>query len=1131
MKAALAIGFSLVMTLPATAAEIGYYAQPAIHGQTLVFVSEGDLWIARLPEADLGATIPGDRTSPSATIIAHRLTASDGAETYPVISPAGDRIAFAAQYDGNTDVYVMPIDGGAPQRLTFHPAPDVPRAWMPDGFTILFQSPRAHPHGHPELWTVAPAGGAERRSDLGECTLISVSSTGRRFAFNPWSNEQWTWKRYRGGTAPDLWIGDFAGGEFIRLTDEPANDLFPMWILGRVYFISDRTGTFNIHSGASEGGDLRQHTTFAPDPADATAPAGYDVRWPSADASPRGTRIAFCQGGALALYDARADRVDRLDVRIASDRLAARRRFADAAETASEIALSPDGKTLLLGSRGEIVRVDVATGAWRQLTMTSGAREWGLSFLDDDEILLVTDAGAEQQIATMPVDGSEAPSLVTIDRAAWLFPPIAAPGRQTIAFAEKDLRLSVIDLGPIVTRQVDQAVAGEIDDYRFSPDGQWLAYVKPEPNGTSRIQLHALRTSRSFTISSGMTIDHEPRWDPAGRYLYFLSERHLDPILGSVDFDHVFQRTTRVYALPLQADTPPPLPAEAKAAGFDLEAWAKEEEDAEPAGDAGPEDVPVDPFAPPAPAGAPAGAVEAMRVDTDDMAARVVPLPIPPGNYRHLEAQRGAITLLSEPIVGLLEEDDWTESGLSTGRATLHRYDLVEEKLTTIAEKLEDYALSADGSAVAFAGEEGITVTPIASPEEAKTIAVEDIRLRVDARAEWKQMLGEAWRLQRDFYWAPNLAGVDWPALRTKYEALLPRIGSRAELNDLVGELIGELATSHTYVFGGQAHEHDRADEVAIGMLGADVEFDGSVHRITRILRPPAWAEDARSPLAAAHLSVHEGDRLLAVNGTALGPASNVLDLLQDQAGHRVALTVAGADGANRRTIEVETLESDAPLRYLAWVEGNRRAVAEASGGAIGYVHIPDMGGEGLSLFSRQFYPQFDKPALVIDVRDNNGGFVSQMIIERVARQVIAFAQPRHGTTERYPYRAPHAHMAVLIDQFAGSDGDVFPAAFRVAGLGPLIGMRTWGGVIGIRGDKPFVDLGLSTQPEFAWWDQRGWSIENVGVAPDIEVPITPADRRANRDPQLARAIEHLRGKLAEDPKALPPVPPYPARK
>jgi tricorn protease len=1101
----------------ASAAEVGYYSQPALHGDRLVFVSEGDLWTATVPPAD------GER------ITAWRLTSSDGSESRPQLSPDARWIAFAGEYEGNTDVYVMPVDGGSPTRLTFHPSPDVPLAWMPDGRWVLFRSNRAHPLGRSELWRVSPSGGMPRAYGFGQCSLAAVSSTGRRLAFTRWSNENWNWKGYRGGTAPEIWIGDISAEAFEPLTDDPANDLFPMWVLGRVYFLSDRTGAPNIFSVEPSGRGITQHTSFAPVAGDATALEGYDVRWPGVDAQRRGSRIVFCQGGGLAVFNALDESVRRLDVRLASDRVAARRRFADPVETITEYALSPEGDSLLVGTRGELISFPVKSGPARQLTHTSAGREWGAHWLGEDQLVMVTDASGEQQIAVGPADGSGLPGLITEDREAWLFPPAGAPDGKWVAFGDKTQRLHVVDMITLNRQQVDASEAWEITDYRFSPDSQWLAYVKPMPSGYGMIFIHSLRTGRSFAVSDGWHNDSEPRWDPAGKYLYFLSRRHLDPVMGELDFEHVYVNTMQVYVVPLAAETPPPLPDVARSVEFDLEAWAKApspQEGTDPDADEeiDLQDEPQEPQDPHAPD-------EALKmvVDTAGLTDRHFLLPIEAGNHRQLEAGWGSVTYLSEPVQGLLQ-DTWPRTGLGAGKATLHRYDLVKQESSTLTEKISGYAVSGDRGAVAWPTEGGFLVKAVVGPDEPEKIVAKTLRLRIDIRREWQQIFEEAWRLQRDFYWAPNHAGVDWPAMRVKYTALLPRVGTRQELNLVIGAMFGELGTSHTYIWGGEAH--DKIEPVTVGLLGADIEHDGQAFRIERILPRLSWDEALASPLAAPYLGVKAGDVILAVNGVNLTSRSNIFDLLQDQAAKTIRLTIADdAAGANRRTIEIKTLAGESQLRYADWVDRNRKYVQEMSDGRLGYLHIPDMGGGGLVAFARSFYPQIQTKALVVDIRDNGGGFVSQMIIQRLNRTVWAFMHPRHGVTERYPQKSLYGHMAVLIDQHAGSDGDIFPESFRLNEMGPLIGTRTWGGVVGIRGDKPFVDFGMSTQPEFAWWEpKRGWSLENAGVSPDIEVVITPQDRLAGRDPQLDKAIEVLLTKLEEDPRELPEPPPWPQR-
>jgi tricorn protease len=1135
----------------ALAAEEGYYAQPALHGDRLVFASEGDLWTATLGAA------------PAGPLVAHRLTSADGDEAWPRFSPDGRLLAFSGAYDGNVDVYVMPAEGGAPRRLTFHPDAETVLGFSPDGKDVLFRSGARHPLGRAELWRVPAAGGSASRYDFGECSYASLHPDGARIAFTRWSNESWSWKRYRGGTAPDVWVGDLRQGTFSRLTQTDANELFPTWVGDRVLFLSDRTGTANLWVDDGKGGAPKAVTTFAPKEGDPTAIEGYDVRWPSADAA-GGPRVAFCQAGALALVDLASGATTRLDVRLASDRKAARDRFADPADTATEYALSADGKAILLGSRGEVVRLPVEGGLPPvQVTRSSGAREWGASALGSDRLAMISDAGGEQAVVTLRADGEGATSpLEAGPRDApgqWLFPPEASPDGAWVAYGDKSLRLHLVETGGVVDaggepsarrrRVVETSSAGEIRDYRFSPDGRFLAYVLPLDNGYGAIRLHEVETGETFSASGPLHDDFAPRWDPAGKYLYFLSRRHLDPVIGDLDFEHVLLGTVEVFALPLEKATPPPSLPLARAAGFDLEAWGKparggkgrggrgggedgEGKDGEKAADEGKDgkdgregkdgEKPKEP--PPK-----------VTIDRDGLADRATVLPIEAGEIRALEAIRGGVLWLASPRRGLLREDGpgRGERAFGDGSATLRRRLLAKEEKaeSVLASNIRGFVTSGDGKTVAWAAKGALRVLDAsAGPDDAKEVSLKDVRLRVATRLEWEQILREAWRLQRDFYWADTLCGCDWEAMLRKYEALLPRVGTRAELNDLIGQMLGELGTSHTYVSGGATF--DPPTSVSVGLLGADLEREGDVVRIRRVVPGQPWDDDLVSPLAQPHLGVAEGTVLLAIDGVPLGPDRDPYELLQDKAGKPVRLRLASdAAGKDGRTVTVTTVRSERGLRYAEWVEANRRRVDERSRGALGYVHVPNMMGRGLVAFDRLFYPQVNKKGLVVDVRNNGGGFVSQMIVRRLDREVWAFMQPRHGAPSRYPEKALYGHRAVLIDQHAGSDGDIFPASFRLRGLGPLIGTRTWGGVVGIRSDKPFVDMGMSTQPEFAWWSPKdGWSVENRGVSPDIEVDVTPADRRAGRDPQLDRAIDWLLEKLASDPKELPKPPPFPVR-
>jgi tricorn protease len=1160
----------------ATAGEGGadpgaYLAHPALHGDRLVFQARGDLWTTRVPA-------PGERA------VAQRLTSAVGTETWPCISPDGTMVAYAGSFDGNPEVFVLPLAGGTPRRLTYHGGRDEPVAWTPDGSRLLIRSDRASPHGDLELFLVPAAGGPLERVPFGEGSLASFNRATGELAFLPRSNEGWYWKGYRGGTAPDIWRTDRDFKDFTRVTRTECNELFPMWIGDRLWFLADDDGRMNIWSCRPDGSDRTRHTS--------AGPADFDLRWASADAA-GAPRIVYAQGGTLHVFDATTGAERPLDIALQGDRLDWRERMEPVGPTLAQVALSPDAKRLAIVSRGEILVGPVGKPekgvpqAWIQVPGLSESRESGVSWTPDGTLLLVTDRGGEATIATLDVgrlqegQGGVEP-IRKEDR--WIFAPVEAPGGAHIAFGDKSMRMLVLATADGEVRVAGTSPAGEVTDYRFSPDGRWLAWVATLPTGFGEIHLYDTRSGEDTTLGSGMTDDRMPRWDPKGLYLYFASARAINPELDQFDLAFATREAWQFYAAPLRASTPPPLARDAAAAGMDLAEWAAP---AVPSGDDAEDadDAPVQPAkgnapakagaaAKPAAAGAhakpggagrgsapshgrgdedagkaadvhPAARLTPVEIERDGLLARAALLPVEAGTFRDVEAVYGGLIYLRVPRQGVADEE-WPPPVLGPSGARLERVDLSTGEASPVVEYgVNAAAVSTDRSAVvvatttpegaAHAGAPGggaggagkggpaISVIPLQPGGEAQAVPVTGLVMRVDIAAEWRQIFDEAWRLQRDFFWKPDLGGVDWRAVRARYEALLPRIGTREELNDLVGEMSGELGTSHTYIGGGDALA--KPTPTSIGVLGVDVTPTPRGLRIDAILPNAPDLEGPVSPLAAAHLGVRPGDTIVSVDGRPAAGVSEIGELLQGRAGRTVALGVAGADG-RVRVLEVEALEDDRPLRYAAWVEGNRRTVAEKSQGRLGYMHLPDMDSAGLAAFVRGFYPQTRKDGLIVDERWNGGGYVSQMVLERLRRRPIAAGIGREGAPETYPVRAMSGPMAVLINERAGSDGDIFPTGFRLYGLGPLIGTRTWGGVVGIRGDKPFVDAGMATQPEYAWWDAvLGFGLEGHGIAPDIEVERSPADIAAGRDPQLERAIAELLPRLGTEAAPRPPVP------
>jgi tricorn protease len=833
--------------------------------------------------------------------------------------------------------------------------------------------------------------------------------------------------------------------------------------------------------------------------------------------SPSG-RIVYMYAGGLRVYDIDADRDRDVSITIRSDRAETRLRFEDAAETLENYGLNSDGSRLVIASRGELWTVPVEGGRTVALTASSGVRERLPSFGPNDErIAAVTDETGEQEVAIFDAWGEQDREVLTREGKGWIFDPVWSPDGKWIAYADLTLTLRLVEVETGAVRVVHHADAWEIREYVFSPDGRYLAFTVPgSPFGESDMSIHIydVRSGRSHAVTTPFSGDYSPSWSTDGRYLFFLSRRVINPVFCERDFEHATINSAVPCALVLKEGDVSPFASKEVLAMFEPEEDGKD-------GDEGEETESKD--------------VPEVVIDFDGLRERVVQFPVDAGVYESLRAYPGGVFYLSREVEGILDQ---TWGGADAGpRFTLHQFDLKAGEDSVFVEPIRDYALSGDGEMVAFRMEKAIHVVSSAAPPEDPSdpespggvVDPSDLRLQVLPVAEWRQIFEETWRLQRDFYWAPDMAGVDWPAVREQYAPLLPRVGTRRELNDLIGEMIGELSTSHTYVWGGATRD---ADSIAVGMLGADLVPDVRTDRLrfAKVLRPEVWETHVHAPLAQPHTRVERGEYLISVNGRDVTGATNIHAVLANLADAEVMIEVGReADGSDAREIQVETIGMDRDLRYLDWRRRNREYVDKASQGRIGYLHLPDMDAGGLVAFATAFYAQLDREGLVIDIRYNGGGFISSMLIERLARELWAYDVSRWGGTTTYPNRTHTGHKVVLINYFAGSDGDIFPESFRLRGLGPLIGTRTWGGVNGIRADKAYIDGGMVTQPEFAWWEpKRGWGLENGGVAPDIEVDILPADSAVDHDAQLERAIAELMRTLAEDPVRLPEPPPYP---
>jgi tricorn protease len=1075
--ALLALAGAVVALVPAAAAKPGYYRYADLNGNRIVFTAEDDLWMV---PAQGGA--------------AHRVTSHEGAEYFAKFSPDGTRIAFTGEYDGNRDVYVMDAEGGEPRRLTWHPNSDEVLGWTPDGGSVIFRSSGEEPNHTYELFTVPADEGDPVKLPLGWACRISIDPETGLWAFNRKDRERATWKRYRGGTAPEVWVGDPAKADFHRITDFAGFDAFPMWHGGRIYTVCDQGGTFNIWSMLPDGSDRRRHTRFDT----------WDARWPSM--APDG-RIVFTLGADLHVFDPASNTETRIDIDLPSDRVLTRVRYPDPTEYITGFALSPDADRLAVVARGEIFSVPVKDGVTLPVTHGSGARERGAGFDNEGKrIVYITDASHEESIVSRDAWGRGEPATVkAAGTTGWHFPPVWSPDGKWIAYADQTQTLFVVTAGGGTPKAVDHSDQSEITHYAWSLDGRWLAYSKAGATDYSSVYVYDTQSGKTTAVTGPATDDFAPTWDPDGRYLYFLSNRATNPILGVRDWDNIEAKSGKVYLLVLQKDGKSPL-AELEGLPPDDKAGAKKK------GGKGGKDKDDDED----------DAVKPVTIDFDGLAGRVVELPVDFGVYVGLAATAKTVYYASVPLEGFAEGPGLFEEAGPNG--TLMAFDLEKKKAKPFMEGIGGFGLSAKAGKIAVMKDKGeLYVVPADAPapedlSDAK-VSLDGMVIDLDPREEWEQMYYEGWRHMRDFFWDPGMGGVDWKAVRDQYATLFPRLTTREDLRDLLGELIGEMNNSHTYVWGGDSGK--RVTQVSTGLLGADVVREGVAYRVARIYRADP-ADGVRSPLREPGVNVKEGDTIVSVNHIPFAAGGSFLSAFEKLAGKEVVLGISDRPGGAVRVVVVTPMGSDSDLRYSDWVRQNREYVAEKTGGRIGYVHIPDMWKDGLIEFNTWFYPQLDKEGMVVDARWNGGGAVSQMIIERLARKVVSFDRARGGGVYTYPARTLNGPFVVLTNEFAGSDGDIFPAVVQLQKMAPVIGMRSWGGVVGIRGDKPLVDGGMLTEPEFAWWDARGWAIENHGVDPDIEVQNMPQDLAKGVDAQLDRAITEVMALHQANPPLVP---------
>ncbi len=1044
---------------------------PDYHQNKVVFTYAGDLYLV---DRDGG--------------VARRLTNDPGYEMFARFSPDGSKIAFTGQYDGNTEVYVIPAEGGVPKRVTYTATlsrddvsdrmgpNNIVMSWTPDGNNIVYRSRGISFNsfvGH--LFKVPEKGGLSERLPLATGGFHTWSDDGNKLAFNRVMREFRTWKYYKGGMADDIWLFDFDSKETKQLTDHIAQDIFPMWYKGDVYFASDRDRTMNLFVYKSETGKIDKITQFTE----------YDVKFPSLG----NDGIIFENEGFLYIYRFEDKELEKLSIEIQNDQVYGRQEYVDASKFIDDVNISPKGKRVVFGARGDIWSVPAENGITYNLTKSPGAHDREPAWSPDGKYLAwISDMDGEDQIYIIENKEGAEPEKLT-NNSTYIFSIDWAPDSKKIAWADQNYKLNYVDIESKKVTEVVHGEHGKIWSYNWSPDSKWLVFPETMANVMDVIQLYDVEKGKTHTLTEDWYDSGAPVFSPSGKFLYFTSERDFSPTYNDVEWNYAYKNMGRIYMLPLAKSTKSPFAPENDAV------VAKDKEDKADKED---EDKTV-------------------QVDLDGIKERIIDLPVKPGYYWNLQPADGKIFYAT----------------MRTGdsKSTLKMYDLKKKKEIEVGDNLR-MQITANGKKALVSKKDKYYVEdlPSGSLKTKNKVDLDNMKFWVDKHKEWKQIYTESWRQMREFFYAENMHGLDWKAMHDKYAKLLPYVNHRNDLNYLIGELVGEINIGHAYVNGGDRPDVER---IKTGLLGAKVSKHKSGYfQVDKILKGENWRKKARSPFTEPGVDISEGDYLIAVDGQNLKNVNDIYKLLTGKANQVVEFEVndeSTADGAKK--VLVKTTGDESELYYYNWVQTNIKKVNEATDGKVGYIHIPDMGPKGLNEFVKHFYPQLSKKALIIDDRGNGGGNVSPMIMERLRRELVFYSMRRNQKSVMpSPNQIMTGPKVLLMNNYSASDGDLFPYRFKMHEEGPIIGVRSWGGVVGITGSLPFIDGGQLRKPEFAPYAKDGseFIIEGHGVEPDIVIDNDPYKEYMGEDAQLQKAIEVVMKKLKESPVKTPEIPPLP---
>ncbi len=1065
-----------VISIAARANEAGQpllLQQPTLSRTQIVFACAGDLWIAGREGGE-----------------AKRLTAGVGVESTPYFSPDGSLVAFTGEYDGNLDVYLVPAAGGVPRRLTYHPDPDRVAGWTPDGKSVLFRSPRTRHIRVVRLFTLPVDGVFPAELPLPMAEEGAFSPDGSRLAYVPLGRQIVTWKRYRGGRTMPIWIARLSDSAIEKVPRENSNDFSPMWIGSDVYFLSDRNGPVALF----------RHDTKTKKVTQALANAGLDFK--NASAGP--DAIIIEQFGSLLLYDLKSGKARKLDIRVSGDMPEVRPRLEKVDRRIAGGRLSPTGARAVFEARGEILTVPAEKGDVRNLTNTVAAAERDPSWSPDGKrIAYLSDESGEYLLHVRNQDGMGEPQKFKLSEPpGFYYGPLWSPDSKKIAYTDKRLNAWYLDVEKGAPTKIDTDIFDgprRVSTVGWSPDSRWLAYTRQLRNSIRAIFVYSLETGARHQITDGMSDASHPVFDKDGKHLYFSASTDFGLTVGWRDMSSFNRPVTRsVYAVVLRKDLPSPLAPES------------DEEKAEPPKPPAEMEKPKEKEA------------LVVKIDPDNISQRILALPIPARNYGWMVAGKaGVLFLIDSPF---------TQEPGSGGGGVLFKFDLKTRKTDRVLDGVRAWDVSANGEKLLYRRGDAWAIASTGAPVKPGegTLKLDGMEVRVEPRAEWRQMFREAWRQQRDFFYDPGHHGLDLEAAEKRYEPFLEGVSSRGDLSYLFMEMMSELTVSHLTIGGGSQPDVKR---VRGGLLGADYKIENGRYRFAHVFNGESWNPQLRAPLTQPGVNVVAGEYLLAVNGRDLRSTDNLYSFFEATAGKSVLLRVGpnpATDGS--REVTVIPVDNESGLRYLAWIEENRRKVDQMSGGRLAYVHLPDTAFGGYVNFNRYYFAQTDKEGAVIDERFNGGGAQADYIIDYMRRPLMAFRVTRDGEDFKAPLGAIFGPKAMLINEYAGSGGDVMPFYFRKAGIGPLIGKTTWGGLVGgLGGQPPLMDGGFVASPATGFYNPGGsWEVENFGVKPDIEVELDPAAVRTGRDPQLEKAVEVLLTELKKNPPPKYRRPPFP---